>query len=58
MEDVTLVVEALNCAILTRLNPERFPDFASISNSFENGMLDESNLDVMRDYYHRILNKL
>lgn len=56
-DDTSIIMNALCCAYLTLVNPDRFPDFNTISNIFNLDTSNPGEINEIHAYYLRILNK-
>lgn len=56
-DDSSEIMNALICAYLTMINPEKFPDFNALSQVFELNTFNPSAINEIHAYYLRILNK-
>lgn len=58
VEDMNIIILAINCALLTKLNPEEYPDFKTIKERFGASITKTESLVDLEDYYERVLNKI
>ncbi|MBD3342458.1 MAG: hypothetical protein GF353_25385 [Candidatus Lokiarchaeota archaeon] len=58
IEEKNSVINALNCAFLTYINPDEFPDFDAILDSFKLKEYDSRMINKIHSYYLRIINRI
>jgi hypothetical protein len=56
-DDKSIVINALICAFLTLIDPDKFSDFNPISNYFKLQLFNANAINEIHAYYLRILNK-
>lgn len=56
-DDSSEIINALICAYLTLINPEKFPDFNALLHVFELEVFNPDAINEIHTYYLRILNK-
>ncbi len=56
-ENMSIIMNALNCAFLTLINSNEFPDFSALSKKFKLNVFNPKAINEMHAFYLRILNK-
>ncbi|MFX1399209.1 MAG: ADP-ribosylation factor-like protein [Promethearchaeota archaeon] len=57
-KDASNFMNALNCAFLTKCNPEKFPNFSSLLKEFKLHVLKTSDLNEVRTLYVKCLERI
>ncbi len=56
-EDISFILNALNCAYLTTSNPKKFPNFGALLKKFKLYIFNSQELNSIRAYYIKFLEK-
>ena len=56
-EKLSVIFTVINCAFLTKTNPEEYPKFGSFLRNFKMGMFSSKQIKTIRKYYSKIIKK-
>lgn len=57
-DDLSLVMNALNCAFMTRSDPDQFPNFGAFLQKFDIHTFDTQQLQDLKRFYHICLERI